>query len=259
MSLYEDILTKFISVGLQRIIVERLIEEYKEIRKESLLSDAEEVALHSGRFSDLILALVMNYVSGTDINIDEIHTEELINSLEQMPKNNSSESILTLAIPRVVKSIHSIRNKKDVAHVKTVDPDFYDIYYCESACNWLFSQIVNLIYGADIDESGRIINSLCEKRIPWIEKFDDGSYLLLIRDMNIIDKSLVVLYKFYPKRKNIDEILSILDYGNRKYLSSQLEKLKENKEIHINETGIVLTALGLRKAEVLLTSINYFI
>ena len=259
MSLYEDILIKFTSIGLQRIIVERLIEEYKEIRKESLLSNAEEVALHSGRFSDLILALVMNYVSGRDVNIDDIHTEELIKSLEEMPKNSSSESILTLAIPRVVKSIHSIRNKKDVAHVKTIDPDFYDIYYCESACNWLFSQIVNLIYGAGTGESGRIINSLCEKRIPCIEKFDDGSYLLLIRDMDIIDKSLVVLYNFYPQRRNIDEILSIIDYGDRYYLSSRLEKLKENKEIHINEKGIVLTALGLRRAEVLLTSINYFI
>ena len=60
MSLYNQLILKLTSQGIQKDIIDKLIEEYKIVKLESLKRDEEKVSLHSSKFSDIVLALVKN-------------------------------------------------------------------------------------------------------------------------------------------------------------------------------------------------------
>ena len=145
-------------------------------------------------------------------------TDVLINELVNSPKSTPEDTILTLAIPRAVRALHDIRNKKDVAHVKSIDPDSFDIHYCETSCDWILSQFVSLVFGSDSTESKKIIDSLCEKKIPWIQEFENGSTLLLLSDLNIKNQILLALYHHSPNTLNLVEISDIIYYKNQSYM-----------------------------------------
>ena len=240
MSLYEKISSSFINHGVQKEIVEKLMDEYQIIKKASLKSDEEKVSLHSAKFGDMSLALVKNHLTGTDINIDSVKTDPLVNELLGYPKNNSVESILSDAIPRVVRVMHVIRNKKDVAHVKSLSPDFFDIYFCEAVCDWVLSQFVCLISGLSVDEIKEIVQSIGEKKIPWIQEFEDGSSLLLINDLRLRDQILLVLYHYYPERLNAKQIADTILYENARYIMQFLGRMRKDKLVHVKTVQLIV-------------------
>ena len=108
------------------------------------------------------------------------------------------------------------------------------------------------MYGADSLEAKEIIESLCEKRIPWIEEFEDGSSMLLIEPESLSDKIVFTLYNYYPERITYDKILEVTLYDNMSYLKRVITKLHKEKMLHINEDGIKLTRKGEAYVEHLL-------
>lgn len=259
MSKYEEISSYFLGIGIQEDIVNKLIEEYKVVKKGALHRDVEKVSLHSGKFSDMALAFVKNYYAKTPVDINKIKTDDLIKELVNSKKTTPEDVIFTLAIPRAVRSIHSIRNKKDVAHVKSIDPDSFDIHYCETSCDWILSQLVCLVYGADSVEAKKIIESLCEKKVPWMQEFEDGSILLLLPDLALKDQILLTLYHNYPNRMMILDLARIINYTNQTYLKSILDTLQHERLVHMKPENLVwkyiITRLGEKRVEEILEGI----
>ena len=255
MSLQENLKNNFILKGIDEDIIEKLIEEYQKVKQQSLLSDVMKVVLHSSRFSDLVLALIKNLLDNTQIDINAIRTEQLINELERRPKASPEDVILSLAIPRVIRSIHTIRNKKDVAHVKAIVPDDFDIFYCVSGSDWIMAQLISLLYTTNTDEAKSIIDSIFEKKVPWIEEFEDESAMLLAKGITIGQSIELILYHYHPKRIKEEKLLQTMQYDDVAYLRRILEILRRNKKIHINNDGIRLTRLGIRDAEEILVKL----
>ena len=138
---YERFAKELIAIGIDRTIIEKLIEEYRIVKKEHLLGDNEKVILHSAKVADLILALIKNKMTGVTVDINNIHFNKLLGEIVKYSKPNAEDVILALAIPRVAESVYTIRSKKNVAHVKTVNPNFIDASYCVTACDWMLSEI----------------------------------------------------------------------------------------------------------------------
>lgn len=257
MSILSDIKNHFLTEGIQSDIIDKMLEEYSSVKTEALKGDAEKVTLHSARFSDLALVFVDNYLNHTTIDVENIRTDSVINQLLNQPKLSSEETMLTLAIPRITRSIHTIRNKKDVAHVKNIDPDFFDIVLCESSCDWILSQFVSIIYGSNISEIKKTINILVEKKVPWIQEFEDGSKMLLLSGLEIKDQIILTLYNSSPSYIPLIEISKTMIYPNTTYMKKMMGQLKTDKLVHeLNESSnnYRLTRPGERLAEKLLVS-----
>lgn len=138
------------------------------------LYDSEKTILHSGRFSEMVMAALKNIFDDTVIDLNNINFDSLYNEMKNIPKSTAEEELLYLAIPRVSRSIYTIRNKKRVAHVKAFDPNLLDSLYVLNACDWILSSFLLLYHTSDEKEVSRIINSLVERRIPFIQDFEDG-------------------------------------------------------------------------------------
>jgi hypothetical protein len=243
---YKKFVEELINQGIDKTIVDKLIEEYRIVKRANLLGDDEKVILHSAKVSDLILALIKNEMSGKVVDINKIHFKKLFEEIVKYPKPNAEDVILTLAIPRVAESIYTIRSKKDVAHVKTIDPSFIDSSYCASACDWMLSELVLLFFKADPDEANELINSILRKKIPTVEEFENGTIVILRKDLSIANELLLTLYHYYPKR------LSNADFVNlrrSKNIYNFLYRLENERLIHRTKDGSKLTKLGIKYVE----------
>lgn len=248
MVIYEKFTKELVDNGIDKTIVDKLVKEYRIVKREHLLGDDEKVILHSAKVSDLTLALIKNSVSGKTVDVNNIHFNQFLEEIRKYPKPKAEDVILTLAIPRVAESIYTIRSKKNVAHVKTVDPNFIDSSYCVSACDWILSELVLLFFKADSNEAKELINSIMEKKVPTIEEFEDKSIVILQRGLSVSQEIMLTLYHYYPDRlTNIDlskNVRSSLHYINR-----VLDKLETEKCVHMTKAGYKLTKLGIKTVE----------
>ena len=246
---YEKFVEELVNKGIDKTIVDKLIEEYRIVKREHLLGDDEKTILHSAKVSDLILALIKNQVSGKVVDINKIHFNKLFEEITNYPKSSAEEVILTLAIPRVAESIYTIRSKKDVAHVKTIDPSFIDSSYCASACDWMLSELILLFFKADPDEASELINSILKKKVPTIEEFENGSIVILEKGLALKDDFLLALYHLYPNRTTDHYLVNIVRYRNPTYAGKVLTKLEHERLIHRTKDGSKLTKLGIKYVE----------
>lgn len=245
---YQKLIQELIKEGIDKTIVDKLIDEYRVVKREHFLGDHEKVVLHSAKVSDLVLALIKNSVSRKIVNIDNIRFNKLLEEVRKYPKSSAEDVILTLVIPRVAEAIYSIRSKKDVAHVKTVDPSFIDSSYCVSACDWILSELVLLFFKDDPNEARELISSILEKKVPIVEEFEDESFVILKEGLTVGQEIMLALYHYYPKRlTNID--LSKNVGSSISYITVRLHGLETQKYVHKTKAGYKLTKLGIKAVE----------
>ena len=245
---YKKFIEELINQGIDKTIVEKLIEEYRIVKKEHLLGDDEKAILHSAKVCDMILALIKNKVTGIVVDIDNIYFNKLLEEIVKYPKPSAEDVILTLAIPRVAESIFTIRSKKDVAHVKTIEPSFIDSSYCVSACDWMLSELVLLFLKAEPDEANELIGSILKKKVPTVEEFEDGSIVILRKDLSVGQEIMLALYHYYPKRLTNTDLFKSVKSATF-YINKVLTRLENQKFIHQAEVGYKLTKLGIKYVE----------
>jgi hypothetical protein len=242
----KTILANLSSVMDQKLL-EELLKEYDITKRFHFLEDWEKSVLHSGKFSEITMAIVKNIVDGDVIDINDIHFDQLYNNIMNRTKTTAEDDILMLAIPRVARAVYDIRNKKRVAHVKAIDPNLLDSQYCVSGCDWILAQLVMLYSQANAQETGAILHSLVEKQIPFVEQFDVGSMVVLKANLTFKEQFLICLYKL-DVRTSKKELCRVLKTYYQ-LVNSTSRNLEAEKLVHINEQGIVLTKSGIRMVE----------
>ena len=248
---YQKFAADLVSKGIDKSIVDKLIEEYGTLKHEHLIGDNEKVVLHAAKFSDMAMALIKNEETHGTVDINNIHFDNLYNEIVNLPKTTPEQAILTLAIPRVAVSIQTLRNKKNVAHIKTLDPCFLDSYYCVSSCDWILSELAMLLYTSDPKEAKELIDSFIKKKVPLVEEFEEQSIVVLKKDLTLFDKILLNLYHFYPQRLPNAFLNKQLKSSN---VYGTLERLDHEKLIHRNDEGNKLTQLGIEYVESMLAT-----
>ena len=246
MATYEKFAAELVSKGIAKSIVDKLLEEYGIVKQEHLIGDDEKVVLHAAKFSDMAMALVKNKETGLLVDINDIHFDDLYREIVNYSKGTPEQVILTLAIPRVAVSIQTLRNKKNVAHIKTINPSFLDSYYCVSSCDWILSELAMLLYTTAPNEAKELIDSFVRKKVPLVEEFEEQSIVILKKDLSLFDKILLTMYHFYPKRLSNAFLNKQLKSTN---LYGTLQKLDDEKLVHRNDKGSKLTQLGIEYVE----------
>jgi len=240
-----------VSDGFAKVIdkglIAELMKEYSITKRFHYLEDWEKSILHASKFSEIALAVVKNIVDKEVIDINNIRFDSLCKSILKREKNSAEDDILTLAIPTTARSVYNIRNKKRVAHVKAIDPDLLDSQYCVSACDWILAEFVMLYLESDPKEVNAIIHSLIEKRVPFVEQFEDESLVILKEGLTFKEEFMVALYQLGGRisEKELTRILK--KYSQLIYTTTR--NLENEKLVHINENGVKLTRKGIKFVE----------
>lgn len=236
-----------LSTSIDKSLVTEILAEYTTIKKKQLIGDWTDCLVHCGKFAELTMAIV-KMIYDKNVNVNRIQFEIFYKDFMNRPKATPEDEILLLAVPNAAKAMYTIRNKKKVAHIKTINPDFIDSTISSVICDWILAQFVLIKCESNPTEVAKFIDSLIERTIPLIEEFEDGSLLILKKDVSFKNQLLLTLYRLNRRATN-KEITNKINVEYPQKLTTTLSNLEKDLLIHKNDHGVKITTLGIKAAE----------
>ncbi|MBP8001976.1 MAG: hypothetical protein KA314_03945 [Chloroflexi bacterium] len=248
MSISESALIASLQTSLPQDVLVELLKEYKHIKQQFFLSKFRPTELNAGRFAECMLR-ILEFVDSNSYTPfgSQLDSEKIINRL---PNNVSLPNTLRFFIPRLIRVILDVRNKRDVAHVGgEVNPNYSDSIFVIHAVDWILTELVRHYHSCPIDQAAAIVSTINEIQIPIIDEFE-GFIRVLDTSLKTSDKVLVILYSKQPNKISEQELRKWVEYKNStNFRDKVLFALHKEAFIHYDNSFCSLTRKGILYVE----------
>ncbi|MCH6161751.1 hypothetical protein [Streptomyces marispadix] len=236
----------FKSAGLPNELVEELLDSFAQAKRRFYRDDLRPSMIEGGRFSEAVFRILQwttmqNYtaIGKTLPSVDRM--------LATLQNAQGSESV-RLHIPRTLRLIYDVRNKRDVAHLADgIDPNVQDTSLVIRNMEWVVAELVRLFHNVPPVEAHRIIVDLVSKDVPLIQVFD--GFPRILKQLRASDHFLVLLYWRGPDGATLDELRKWARPPMRTNVRRTLDGLDGKDFIHFQRDLYMLTHLGEREVE----------
>lgn len=136
-----------LSANLPVKLVEELLDAHAEAKRSSYAGGLRLSEVEGGRFCEAAFRILEHATTGTYTPLGkQLSTDRLIDQLAQLPASSSSESI-RLHIPRALRVVYDIRNKRDAAHLADgIDPNLQDVTIVVAVLDWILAELIRLFH-----------------------------------------------------------------------------------------------------------------
>lgn len=232
-------------------LVGAVITAYREIESNFALGKWKYSELDSGHFVEAARRILELELTGTFTPIRDQLSKFTDQVLKQYEQATGDESYRML-IPRALKSIYNIRNKRGVGHVGGVSPNEMDATYILYSSKWVLAELVRLASGASIADTQRAVDEIVERKLSMVWKHGDTTRIL---DTSLGARSqvLVLLYDSSPQSET--QLRETVEYKTASDFRKILKKLHADRLILYRPDGAcVITPKGIVEAEKLLAT-----
>lgn len=185
-----------LAIAYDPALVNELIEAYEEAKNNYYLGGLRLSAVEGGRFAEASFRMLQQETTGkfTPLGKTLPRTDKLITDLENQPNAAHPDSV-RLHIPRALRVVYDIRNRRDAAHLAdNIDPNLQDATLVVSTLDWILAEFVRMHHKVSADEAQKIVEELVTRVAPVIQDFD-GFLKLLNPKLGATDQALVLLYQ----------------------------------------------------------------
>lgn len=231
-------------------LVDELIECYMEQKRNFYLGRMRPNEVEGGRFAESAFRM-LQHAAGLPVTPlgTQLDTDAIIRALGSLPSANANDSI-RLHIPRTLRVIYDIRNKRDAAHLADgIDPNLQDSTFVSAAVDWVLAEFVRLAHGVSPDKAFALVKAITVRRIPAVEEF--GDFLKTLRpSLGPSDRILLLLYHRADSGATTAELSSWLKPSQRANLNRTLTQLEHDKDyILLSRGNYQLTRRGILAIE----------
>jgi hypothetical protein len=244
----DDIRQGFLGAGLPENIVEEVLEAYVEAKRRFHLGDHRPQAVEGGRFSEGVFRLLQHAAGQVMVPLGK--TLPSLDKLVPRLESGSGHDSIRLHIPRTLKLIYDVRNKRDTAHLGDgIDPNLQDATLVTNNMDWVMAELVRLYHGVGANEAQAIIENLVKKEVPAVQEIDGQPVILA--DLQAREQALVLLYTAGREGATLDELATWLRTKRKDHLKDRLEKLDKARLVlmHPKNARVYLTDAGIREVE----------
>lgn len=229
-------------------LVEQLIECYVEQKRNYYLGLMRPNEVEGGRFAEAGLRMLQHAagIPVTPLGV-QLDTNGILRTLENT--TNATDSV-RFHIPRTLRVIYDIRNKRDAAHLGDgIDPNLQDSSLVSAAMDWVLAEFVRLAQGVSPDKAFALVKAITIRRIPAVEQF--GDFLKTLRpSLGPSDRILLLLYHCADAGATSVELSNWLRPKQRTNLSRTLAQLEHDKDHIVAAEGRYrLTRRGISAIE----------
>jgi hypothetical protein len=239
----------FKASGLPADLVDEAVAAYVEAKRRYHLGDHRPQEVEGGRFSEGVFRLLQHLCKQTVTPLGKT-LPSVDKLLVQMENAAGEPDSVRLHIPRTLKLIYDIRNKRDVAHLGDgIDPNLQDATLVVGAMDWVMAELVRLHHGVSADEAQRIIEDLVTKEVPAIQEID--GHPVILAKLPPRDQALLLLYRAGPRGAELDDLAAWLRLGRKDHLKTRLLRLDDERLIlhHPASGRFHLTSRGVHEVE----------
>jgi len=237
----------FIAAGIPAELVKELLEAFAEAKRRFYRDDLRPSEIEGARFSEAVFrilewATTQKYTPLGD-TLPKVPT--LVGRLEQV---TAAPASVRFHIPRTLRLIYDVRNKRDVAHLGDgIDPNQQDATLVVRNMEWVLAELVRLHHNVSATDAHGIIVDLVSKDVPLIQVFD--GFPRVLKQLKASDHFLALLYWRGVEGATLDDLKSWARATMRAQIRRTLNGLDGKDLIHLNGDRYVLTHLGERDVE----------
>ncbi|NGP90257.1 hypothetical protein [Fodinibius halophilus] len=242
-------LKKLIANNYDQQISDHLVSSFLEIEENFVIKKWKPSELNAGHFVEAVRRIIELELFGkyTPFNNKLPHFND--SELQRYERQKGHESFRML-IPRILKAIYNIRNKRGVGHISDISPNEMDATLILYNVKWVLAEIIRLNSNLKPEETQQIINKIVERDIQLLWK--DGEVKRILNP-NILakDKVLVLLYDESPMPA--EKIRGIIEYKNSYNFKKILKGLHSDRLIEFDDDNICkISPTGITEAEKIL-------
>lgn len=236
----------FVAAGIPAELVTELLDAFAEAKKRFYRDDLRPSEIEGGRFSEAVFRILQWTTAQTYTPIGKTlpTVNQLIATLQNAPGSDS----VRLHIPRTLRLIYDVRNKRDVAHLADgIDPNQQDATLVVRNMEWVLAELVRLFHNVTPAKAHEIIVDLVSKDVPLIQEFD--GFPRVLKQLRASDHFLVLLYWRGGEGATLEELKDWARAPMRAQIKRTLNGLDGKDLIHLNGNAYLLTHLGERDVE----------
>ena len=209
------------NLALPHDLVDALLAAYKEIETNYVHQKWKASELDAGHFVEAVRRIIEHrlFTSHTPLNKQlSQFTDRILQQYEQA----SGDESYRILIPRVLRSIYGVRNKRGVGHLGAISPNEMDATLILYNVKWILAEIVRLESGLSTTETQKEIDRVIERQTTLIWK--DGDIIrILDKSLEAREQVILLLYDTSPQTE--EELRDRCEYKNPTNFKKILKRL----------------------------------
>ena len=238
-----------LSFHLTAKLVNELLDGHAEVKRNYYLGGLRLAEVEGGRFCEAAFRLLEEAAGFSVTQLGkQLDTEKLILRLQNLPSTHRDS--IRLHIPRALRLVYDIRNKRDAAHLADgIDPNMQDAILVVSVVDWILAEFIRLYHNVAADEANKIVETIVVRTAPIVQDFD-GFLKILNPNLNAGDWCLVLLYQCGAGGATFEQISDWVRPDMRANLRRTLHRLVNDKAFaHITGSVYLITLRGQKEVE----------
>jgi hypothetical protein len=231
-------------------LVDELLTAHAEAKRSFYLGGLRLSEVEGGRFCEAAFRLLEQITQGsfTPIGV-HLQSESIIQRLERLPQGSHPDAV-RIHIPRALRLVYDIRNKRDVAHLADgIDPNLQDATMVASVLDWVLAEFFRLYHNVTANDARELVSEIVTRAVPVIQDFN-GFLKILKPNLAASDHCLVLLYQRGDHGCTFEEMQGWVRRQMRANLGRTLKNLAETKDFaHFDGDRYYITQLGQREVE----------
>lgn len=234
---------------LPQEIIEHLVNEYQSIKQNLAYRRFRPSELDGGRFGECMLRL-FQHLDGKPYTPFGIQVKDADTIINRMQNISGLHDSVRLHIPKLVKLLIDVRNRRNVAHVGgDIDPNFSDSIFISQMSDWIMTEIIRMYYACSIDDANKMVRTINEIHVPIVATVD-GFVRVQNTNLDATQKVLVILYHKNPEKVSDTDLIKWAEYGNAsRFKGSILKNLHTEALIHYQNGLCSLLPKGISYVE----------
>ena len=226
----------------------KMVDEFRDRQWENSIAK-------SGKFVEAALKSLFVHVGKTLPGGRSFKADTLINGLAQIPDDGTFRDSIRLTIPRACRFIYDVASNRGGRHdPDEIDPNEIDVHVAVMTCSWILAEMVRLAQKGvvDLDEARKLMDSLVEKKYPFVEEVDGRMYFHL-ENKTATDVALMALARRFPARIARQDLVDTITRNGFSLNNARVAVTRLSKMVDDDGDGnLRLLAPGLKRAEELM-------
>lgn len=236
----------FMVAGVPTELVDERLEAFGEAKRRFYRDDLRPSEIEGARFSEVVFRILQWETTQKYTTLGK--TLPSVDDMLRTLVNASSSDSVRMHVPRTLRLIYDVRNKRDVAHLGDgIDPNQQDATLVVRNMEWVLAELVRLYHNVSATEAHGIIVDLVSKEVPLIQVFDGSPRVL--KNLPASEHVLVLLYWRGTGGATLDGLNSWVRDQMRKNLARTLRSMDEKNLVHLSGDKYMLTRLSEREVE----------
>jgi len=237
----------FLAAGIPADLVTEVVAAYEEAKTRFHRRDYRPSSVEGARFSEAVIRVLEWATTGTYTPVGGNLPKSVPNMIKQFENVSGVDDGLRIHIPRTLQAVYDIRNKRNVAHLGSIEIGLQDSGLVVHILDWVMTELVRLYHNVPAAEAQKIIEDIVKKEVPAIQVID--GFPRLLKDVPGTDHILLLLYREGAGGIDRSTFLTWLPTVHRRNFATSIGRLDQRHHIHQSGDRIFLTDKGIAEVE----------